>query len=151
MAYDQSSVWRQLCCAGTELEDVKRLLRGTPSTSSTQSHTNTLPIPTKASVETRSMSESSSTGSTSQLSCLLPLRLLVKFILVWSARSFSSFCLPYQTTAAAFGLEVWAAATVTAPTPTTCALPPPSTSQVSNLLSEEIIPDVQQMHLTFFN
>ncbi|XP_023287174.1 collagen alpha-1(XVII) chain-like isoform X2 [Seriola lalandi dorsalis] len=44
----------------TELDDVKRLLRGnSDSTSPTQSPNNTLPIPKKASVETRSMSESS--------------------------------------------------------------------------------------------
>lgn len=73
---DWSRVWRQFCCAGTELEDVKRLLRGNTSTSTspTLSHHNTLPIPTKASVETRSMSESSGAGSTNQLSCLLSLK-----------------------------------------------------------------------------
>lgn len=72
---------------------MKRLLRGNASTSTspTPSHNNTLPVPTKASVESRSMSESSSTGSTNQLSCLLSLKLVVKFILVWSARSFLIF------------------------------------------------------------
>ncbi|KAM7418398.1 hypothetical protein PAMA_015835 [Pampus argenteus] len=48
----------------TELDDVKRLLRGgnhSTSTSPAQSPNNTLPIPKKASVETRTMSESSST------------------------------------------------------------------------------------------
>lgn len=55
---------------------MKRLLRGNTSTSTspTQSHHSTLPIPTKASVETRSMSESSSTGSTNQLPCLSSLK-----------------------------------------------------------------------------
>uniref|UniRef100_A0A672ZUD4 Uncharacterized protein n=1 Tax=Sphaeramia orbicularis TaxID=375764 RepID=A0A672ZUD4_9TELE len=46
----------------TELDDVKRLLRGnSTSTSPPQSPNNTLPIPKKASVEPRSMSDSSST------------------------------------------------------------------------------------------
>lgn len=70
------------CCAGTELDDVKRLLRGncSTSTSPTQSPNNTLPIPKKASVETRTMSESSSAGSNLQLSCLLSLRMILKLI-----------------------------------------------------------------------
>ncbi|XP_051801480.1 collagen alpha-1(XVII) chain-like [Acanthochromis polyacanthus] len=47
----------------TELDDVKRLLRGNRSVP-TQSPNNTLPIPKKASLETKTLSESSSTGST---------------------------------------------------------------------------------------
>uniref|UniRef100_A0A3P9HU52 Uncharacterized protein n=1 Tax=Oryzias latipes TaxID=8090 RepID=A0A3P9HU52_ORYLA len=45
----------------TELDDVKRLLRGNRSTSTSppQSPNNTLPIPKKASVETRTLSDSS--------------------------------------------------------------------------------------------
>ncbi|KAK5900000.1 hypothetical protein CesoFtcFv8_009418 [Champsocephalus esox] len=47
----------------TELDDVKRLLRGNHSTSTspTRSPNNTLPIPKKASVETRTMSDSAAT------------------------------------------------------------------------------------------
>uniref|UniRef100_A0A3Q1HBF7 Uncharacterized protein n=1 Tax=Anabas testudineus TaxID=64144 RepID=A0A3Q1HBF7_ANATE len=53
----------------TELDDVKRLLRGSHSTSTSppQSPNNTLPIPKKPSVETRTMSESSGTGSTNHI------------------------------------------------------------------------------------
>lgn len=47
--------------AGTELEDVKRLLRGNSSSSVSQS--NIVPIPIKTKGESRSMSVSSNTGS----------------------------------------------------------------------------------------
>lgn len=57
--------------AGTELDDVKRLLRGNRSTSASasppQSPNNTLPIPKKASVETRAASDSA--GSTREPPC----------------------------------------------------------------------------------
>uniref|UniRef100_A0A3Q2QBD9 Uncharacterized protein n=1 Tax=Fundulus heteroclitus TaxID=8078 RepID=A0A3Q2QBD9_FUNHE len=50
---------RLLLLAGTELDDVKRLLRGNRSTSTspTQSPNNTLPIPKKASVETKATAD----------------------------------------------------------------------------------------------
>lgn len=56
------------CCAGTELEDVKRLLRGGASSSgsTTSPHINTGSFSTNTSIETRSMSEGSSTGSPNQ-------------------------------------------------------------------------------------
>lgn len=55
---------------------MKRLLRGggasaSASTSLISSHNNAGPIPTKASIETRSMSEGSSTGPTNQQPLLL--------------------------------------------------------------------------------
>lgn len=47
--------------AGTELEDVKRLLRGNSSSSVSQS--NIVPIPIKTKAESRGVSDSSNTGS----------------------------------------------------------------------------------------
>lgn len=50
--------------SGTELDDVKRLLRGSRSASAspTRSHSGTLPIPKKAVVETKMVTESSQSG-----------------------------------------------------------------------------------------
>lgn len=97
---------------GTELGDVKRLLRGNQSTSTspTRSPNNTLPIPTKASVETRTMSESSSTGPANQLSCLLSLLKCIHgflYIPEMSGCLQVMFCIPRSLSLLTFHLSVY--------------------------------------------
>lgn len=129
-------VFYDLCGpSGTELDDVKRLLRGNRSTSTspTQSPNNTLPIPKKASVETRTGPESTRTTSESTAGCSGS----CSDDKLWFGsglwvKQLSSVL--FQTSTAASGLEMLVVAMVTTPTLTTSPPPPPpSTSQVGHV------------------